>query len=453
MTATGDLTVEAAMNGNTTVYITSVVAGSVAVGASVAVAQIKSENIALIDVTGGTVKAANISVLAGTEVNPYDTEALATVITGAAGGTAVALNFAVALNSSVNRAQAGGTSGSLIAEKELKVRADGRTKAYGIVLNAAVAGIAANVSMAWATLSSIQEALLDGNISVSAGSLTVESVQNNSETTKRKDPVTVVIDTAKKFTKTITPDSMAQAFIFSASAAAVSITANAAVATADAVSRAKVDVNNLRVSGNIKVNNKADSVATVTVNNLDPVNFISAGLMTGYAYAKGTFESILSGNGTVSADGNVDVTNTWKGNSKVKLVPAAGGITVAYYKAGVNVAIAETSTKAYAYISGKLNISAKGNVNVKVTGNADSSARIDGAVIEISKVAVAVNVVTSEVKAEQKAYIEGAGKNSAGYTGIVSENGSITVESVLNVNASGVIGGNSAKKRCQCFRY
>ena len=446
VTATGDLTVEAAMNGNTTVYITSVVAGSVAVGASVAVAQIKSENIALIDVTGGTVKAANISVLAGTEANPYDTEALATVITGAAGGTAVALNFAVALNSSVNRAQAGGTSGSLIAEKELKVRADGRTKAYGIVLNAAVAGIAANVSMAWATLSSIQEALLDGNISVSAGSLTVESVQNNSETTKRKDPVTVVIDTAKKFTKTITPDSMAQAFIFSASAAAVSITANAAVATADAVSRAKVDVNNLRVSGNIKVNNKADSVATVTVNNLDPVSFISAGLMTGYAYAKGTFESILSGNGIVRADGNVDVTNTWKGNSEVKLVPASGGIAVAYYKAGVNVAIAETSTKAYAYISGKLNISAKGNVNVKVTGNADSGARIDGAVIEISKVAVAVNVVTSEVKAEQKAYIEGAGKNSAGYTGIVSENGSITVESVLNVNASGVIGGNSAKK-------
>ena len=97
-------------------------------------------------------KAANISVLAGTEANPYDTEALATVITGEAGGTAVALNFAVALNSSVNRAQAGGTSGSLIAEKELKVRADGRTKAYGIVLNAAAAGIAANVSMAWAEL-------------------------------------------------------------------------------------------------------------------------------------------------------------------------------------------------------------------------------------------------------------------------------------------------------------
>lgn len=109
-----------------------------------------------------------------------------------------------------------------------------------------------------------------------------------------------------------------------------SITANAAVATADAVSRAKVDVNNLRVSGNIKVNNKADSVATVTVNNLDPVSFISAGLMTGYAYAKGTFESILSGNGTIRADGNVDVTNTWKGNSEVKLVPASGGIAVAY---------------------------------------------------------------------------------------------------------------------------
>lgn len=186
------------------------------------------------------------------------------------GGTAVALNFAVALNSSVNRAQAGGTSGSLIAEKELKVRADGRTKAYGIVLNAAAAGIAANVSMAWATLSSIQEALLDGNISVSAGSLTVESVQNNSETTKRKDPVTVVIDTAKKSRRQHS-GFYGQAFIFSASAAAVSITANAAVATADAVSRAKVDVNNLRVSGNIKVNNKADSVATVTVNNLDPV--------------------------------------------------------------------------------------------------------------------------------------------------------------------------------------
>lgn len=63
------------------------------------------------------------------------------------------------------------------------------------------------------------------------------------------------------------------------------------------------------------------------------------------------------------------------GKFRSKTCTASGGIAVAYYKAGVNVAIAETSTKAYAYISGKLNISAKGNVNVKVTGNADSGAR------------------------------------------------------------------------------
>lgn len=443
VTASGDILVEASMDGDTSVSVAALAGGAVAMGAVVALAQIKSENIAFIDVTGGTVRGVNIKVLAGRQDDPYDTEALTTVITGSAGGLATALNFAVAINSSVNRAWAGGSSGTLEGNT-LHIRADGRTKAYAVILNASVAGITANLSMSWATLSSIQEALLKGDAKIRLNKLIVESVQNQADP-KYERVIPIVFDDGKNTRLNVKVHAMAEALIFSASEGVIAkVTANTAIALADAVSRAKVSVSDLVVDGDITVSNTADSTAEAKTDNLALPGIFSLGVMVGQAKARGTFEAILESTGTVSAGGDIKVTNIWNGSAQTNLVPASKGVQADIVSANVNHASAETDTKARAYITGNMKVSAKGDILVSSDGNAWAKAEIKGMTFEFAVGKAAVNVVDALVNADQQAYIQG--EDSEKRLELTSESGDIRVNAGLKAESTASVGGNRARE-------
>ena len=442
---TGDIDITSAMDGDTNVYATSVVGGSVAVGATVAVAQIKSENVAMVETEGTTVRAANITIHAGTDTDPYDTEAITTVITGSAGSIAVALNFAVAINGSVNRAKVGGTGGILTANNTLDISANGRTKAYAVVINAAGGGIAANVSMAYATLSSVQEALLSGNAKVTTGNLTVKSTQNQVDT--KGSPFGVLLEYKNKGvltgeTKTITPNSMAQAFIFSASAGIACVTANTATALSNATSRAKASAADLTITGNgnITIQNTADSVATITVDNLK-AGWLSVGVMVGYARAAGTFEALLESTGKIDAK-NISITNTWKGKADAVLTPALGGINASYYGGEANLAFADVMTQANTGIKGSGAIGSTdkraGSITVGAIGTAYAHAEVVAPVLSASAKSVATNTVNAYISAVQETFINGVDLYGA----------SVSLTSELNKGetegAKAQLGGNAA---------
>ena len=124
------VTVTAILSGDTTVVSTSLVVGGVAVGATVALAQISSKNVAQVDLTGSVVKAGTLNVNAGTPSAPYNSQAIVTVVTGTAGSYTMALNFAIALNASSNKATVFGASGSLTGTN-VNIYAEGNTRAYG----------------------------------------------------------------------------------------------------------------------------------------------------------------------------------------------------------------------------------------------------------------------------------------------------------------------------------
>jgi hypothetical protein len=124
--------IDGIITGKTQVFATAVLGGAVAVGATVGVSLIKSTNRTFIDTTGVAIHATTVTLNAGTSASPYQSEALCVVITGSAGGVAVAMNFAVAVNASANEAEiTGGDTGSFTAT-DTTVYAYGKTRAYSI---------------------------------------------------------------------------------------------------------------------------------------------------------------------------------------------------------------------------------------------------------------------------------------------------------------------------------
>lgn len=127
------LSVLAQMAGDVIVRTVAATGGGVAVGATVAVAEQKTDNRALIDASGSRLSiSGDITVSAGTEATPYNSDSTVTSITGAAGAVAVAMNFAVAANEAGNRALVQGVSGMLNAHN-LSIEAHGNAHAYPLI--------------------------------------------------------------------------------------------------------------------------------------------------------------------------------------------------------------------------------------------------------------------------------------------------------------------------------
>jgi len=426
----GSITITSVLSGDTTVTTTGLVLGGVAVGATVALAQIKSVNRAMLDATGSVVKANSISVNAGTASNPYNSQAIVTVVTGTAGAASIALNFAVAINASTNTAAVQGVGGTIDAVN-LSVYAEGNTRAYAIIANASVGGLVVNISVAIALLSSVQEALVTGSAAITlTGWLNVTSRQN----TTLSSYSTFLLQITDRLTDTVSGrfSAMAQAYIFSASAGVVSVKANVVTATANATGRAKVDAANLNVAGTLSVYSYGKSTASAKVDNIT-FAYASAGLMCGYAYAEGTFEAALLTSGEIHA-GNIYVITSFTSDATSDLTPAAAGLQAGVYDVGANISLAESKSTVKAYISGSGSIIAAA-VKVSSGGNATAYAVVRGVAISVSGVKVALNESYAKVTAVQDAYIKNVSLmadsvevstslNNSNETGAVAEVGS-----------------------------
>lgn len=396
------LSVLAQMAGDVIVRTVAAAGGGIAVGATVAVAEQKTDNRALIDASDSRLSiSGNITVSAGTKEAPYNSDATVTSITGAAGGVAVAMNFAVATNEAGNRALVQGVSGMLNAHN-LIIEAHGNAHAYAVVGNAAAGAIAANVSFAYANLISKQEAMLSGSAAlVLTGSLTVYARQNQDEVTG-----SLLLDyQGSGVDKKVAKTTMAEAYIFSASGAAISGTVNTAIARANATSRAKAAAASLDVGGSIIVTNNANSRAIARMDNLAPLSYASVGVMVGYAYADGTFEALVESNGGIRASGNVTVQNTYNASAEAVVNPAVGGVNVSKYSGKLNVGYAEVKTVANAGVTGSGALAAKA-VRVDNTGKAKANAEVKGGYFTGNTVQVVSNTVVARLNATQEAFVK-----------------------------------------------
>ncbi|MDR2957769.1 MAG: hypothetical protein LBU61_06285, partial [Coriobacteriales bacterium] len=407
------LTVSAFMDGDTTINTFAVTGGMVAVGATVAVGYIKTTNLALIDTSAGglTVRNGNITVQAGTAAKPYSSDVVVTVITGAAGAFAGALNFAIAINQSGNYARIIGSNTDVVIDAaNLLVEAHGNAHAYAVIGNAAFGVAAVSASVAYSDILSIQEALINSYAEITlSGNLEVISRQN-------LDPIasgSLILDYMKNDSnkagttnKYVPVGTMSTAYIFAASVGLVTGVVNVAIASANATSIAYVRAANINAQGSITVTNTAASKALANIDNLG-FGLVSVGLMVGYAYADGDFQAILSSIGSITAGGNIAVTNNYTAIADMILNPAFGGVKISAVSLDVNVALARVATRSEAAINGSGRVQAN-NISVVNFGLVRATSEIKGGLLQISIFSLTSNNVVALLSARQDAYISGA---------------------------------------------
>ena len=179
VTATGNINVDAYMDSQAESVLAAATVGTFSVGVTVSYVRLGSENVAMIDTTGVTVKANNIYVYAGRDAEGQRnrSSASSTALAASVGMIAVNLNAAVADNDTVNNAVIQG-SGNVIADAALRVGANAIATANAQVIGIDYGAASVAGSFAVALLRGEQRAAISGG-DIKAGSLEVVSRLND----------------------------------------------------------------------------------------------------------------------------------------------------------------------------------------------------------------------------------------------------------------------------------
>jgi hypothetical protein len=409
----GSIDVSALMDGDSDVTAFAVtISGGLAFGLIVGIAYIKSDSRALIDITGSSVTATgSISVNAGRDgvsgTGEYDSTAKVDVTTAAVAPAAVSVNVALTINKAGNRALVQGESGTMTAGS-LVIYAKGASQAETVIKGVGAGVVNIALSVAVALLQSDQAATLSGGGTYTVGTLTVQSYQNTGKAEGTYD---------------------AAATVRAGGGGLVSATAFITIVKADASGIASAGAASLTVSGAITVQSFGRSYAGASISKAD-IAGVSVGIMYGRAYAKGAFGAYLGADGAnISANG-ITIYTEYKAVANADVNPATGGFSASYIKVTGNVAQAQVDTVAEAAIVGSGTVTSSGAVMVRVRAvKVGANAVVHAATVNVSGFAIAINISTAQLSAQQSAYILGAVVNTTG-TGAA---GNVTVLSEYNV--------------------
>ena len=417
---TGDLTVKAAIDGDVHVVSTGVTGGAVAVGATVDVAYIGSVNKAILDLTGAKVKVTGgVRVQAGSQDKPNDSYSRIIAVTGSAGSAAVGINLALAFNKAVNNAELLGLTGSMEAES-LGVLAYGSAKAHTLVVNAALGGVTASATLAFAWVGSQQQARLD-----TAENLTVQKdvLVSSVLSAVSEENLTAEQKGDKDYTTTVPFTKVAESRIYTASAGMLTATGNGAVALSDGTSSAWASFGGK--AGKVAVSNTAASTAYAGIENFS-LGGVSVGVMMGYSFASGTFEAVLNAQKALTCE-DITVTNTYTSLADTNVTPASGGVSATLTNIGLNTAVACATTTANTGISGTGTLDVHGNMAVTAQGTAQANANIVTPTASFSVVAVTANVAVAVNNVRQNTFVRDCSLNTV--------TGDVTLVSNLNKNS------------------
>ncbi|MDY3859971.1 MAG: hypothetical protein SO014_04955 [Candidatus Limivicinus sp.] len=383
--------VDAKMDAQAKTIFSGANAGAAAVGASVSYARLGAKNSAILDATGMKVEAGRVSVTAGDEKDPNSAKVESVSVSNNMGAVTGGLNVAVADNNSSNIARILGFDSTQSKAGSVQVLAVGDATADASVagMNIGKESIAASVAVA--VLRNTQEAIVQGG-KITADSLTAKSLLNTGS------------------------GNSSEAKLLTGSGAMNSVKANVAVAYGRSRSIAGVAADALTVAGgNVQVLSTGSANTLADISNQD-LAAVSAGIMTGYAYAQGVFQAYLQldEGDSLKAD-SVSVETTYTANATTHLTPSAAGISGNLASINANVAVSNASSDSFARICGGGAITA-GTVTVKADGTACSEAIIYTPAFKVSKVDVAANVVVALLDASNKAQLDGVTVNNAAVT-------------------------------------
>ena len=212
-------------------------------------------------------------------------------------------------------------------------------------------------------------------------------------------------------------------------------TANVAVADFRATNHAVIDDAAVSLTGDLNVKTDSNSYANATVAQGNSLGFYSAVLTTVMAFADGDFKAGINAGGKEIKAANITVDNTYDAQAQALSAVAEKGLTASLVGVGINIAYAEASPTADAYIESKIDtaagadkeskiapVTASGDITVQVTGTGKADASFIKPTIEIGGMNIAINVVVADLTGSQTARIDDVDVKA----------GNVTIESKFN---------------------
>ena len=433
ITLTGDL--------NLTVNSKSIAVASVSTGSSLGyytavLTVVKSyadgEFTARVNTGSRKVRAGNIRV-----INTYDSKATALSAVAAKGVSASLLsvggNIAMAeaaptaeaaLDGEGGEAEAASTDeeGQTVVDGEVVVRVTGTGKATADfdkpTAELSIVGIAVNVVIAHLTGS--QTAKI-GQVDVTAGSLTMESIFNNGRSDVAAEALQGVGGQAGKSFKL----------------SGLDISANTASAKANTQVDAIADGASFHIAGEMIARALGTAAAHAGIAGGSSVTLVGVGVMVCLAEASGSFKAELRNCGDVEA-GSLSVTSEYTASAEAETTQPPSGITASLVGVNTNIATATVGAAAAAGVGGTGSLKVGwltggtfhgGAVTIQVTGTVRADASVANCtLLNVKAIDVSVNVVESHLSANQSAYLNMSGAESRA--------GAVTVVSDINNDAA-----------------
>lgn len=377
---------------------------------------------AYIDTTGKAISAASILV-----ENRYVSIATAET-TQAAGGVAadlVGIEGNIAESKVTTNAEAAiKGNGKIATTGNIDVKATGLANAHsGVVTPNSLSGIKIAANILTSKLAAVQKAYIANVEITKAGNLTVESNLNESNDYGAKS---ILDSTAKSL------DSVDITYIRG--------TANTATAMAEAKNYAYLERASIAQAQivAVKAAGRSTAVADISQGALSS-SYVAIGVAVLNAFADGDYRAYVDSSEASLNVESLSVANTYTASATAKTAQPSKG-SISGYGAEVNRAGATVGIYAEAGIKGNGTISTTGQVEVWAAGTATAYAGVATPQVTLSGVYIGVNVISANLNAEQKAYIDGttvhaenikvlATLNSEDSTGAVAE---------LSSSASGI---------------
>ncbi|MEL7601887.1 MAG: hypothetical protein AAGU77_01930, partial [Bacillota bacterium] len=291
-------------------------------------------------------------------------------------------------------------------------------KVHGVTVSVSYYNIVIN--LATAVLNAAQSAYISGASVEAGGDVTVRSLYNAS-----KDNVT--INQNKGATATVGANGGGKSFSFAVAGAQC----NTAYAHSNSTSQAYILGVSTTIGGELIVDQYGTSYAKADIYTPTfSVSLVNLALTLTFAQAAGAYNAYVDSTDSASGIGAGDVTvyNLYNTRAHAEISPAGGGTSgsLSVVSGKVNLAKADTTSTAQAYIAGSGDIVSGGYISVIVSGTSTATAIARQPKINVNLVDVAANATQATLAATQNAYFNVSGTASA--------DGAITVHSIFSVD-------------------
>ena len=326
-------------------------------------------------------------------------------------GFNVNLGVAIVTTSALAGIKGGGIVGTY-ATQSITVNATGDTNAAAAVetptLSAKAVSVAANVIVA--ILRSSQLALIENVTIEQAKSVSVASNLNVSDDQDHPGATAYLGGTG-------------------AAIGLLNATASVAIAKNDARGLARtqnITIGSSAVPATLSVTSNGHAYAKADIVQPDGVGLVTLTLNVLYAYANGRFDALAGFADGGSYLNNLTVAADYEAYAEA--YTGSGTVDVAAASISVNVAYAETGTIVnVGLIGGTLHYSGSADLSIAADGEGKAYAGVRAAVVSLTGIDVAANVVVAKLTAEQNVYIQD--------TDIITS-GNVSVLSTYNQNST-----------------